>query len=72
MPRHAKSEDAARNGFAPANLAAVAAVARPGLALEPRQGRDRATTICGGLSRGGGTWRSGRGPAGGPPGSRSY
>jgi hypothetical protein len=32
MPRHAKSEDAARNGFAPANLAPVAAVARPGLA----------------------------------------
>lgn len=40
MPRHAKSEDAARNGFAPANLAPVAAAARPGLALEPRQGRD--------------------------------
>ena len=44
MPRHATSEDAARNGFAPANLAPVAvgrgsaAVARPGLALEPRQG----------------------------------
>lgn len=65
MPRHAKSEDAARNGFAPANLAPVAAAARPGLALEPRQGRDGND----GFGSHKGRW-PGLG-AGGPPGSRS-
>jgi hypothetical protein len=79
MPRHATSEDAARNGFAPANLAPVAvgrgsaAVARPGLALEPRQGfgtgngpLDAGVGSVWGLPR---VWGLG---AGGPPGSRSY
>jgi hypothetical protein len=61
MPRHATSEDAARNGFAAANLAAVAAVARPGLALEPRQGRDRATTIWVARQAYKAVWRTGRG-----------
>lgn len=58
MPRHAKSEDAARNGFAPANLAPVAAAARPGLALEPRQGRDGNDGFDLGRTR---VWRTGRG-----------
>jgi hypothetical protein len=58
MPRHATSEDAARNGFAAANLAAVAAVARPGLALEPRQGRDGNDDLGRAYKA---VWRTGRG-----------
>jgi hypothetical protein len=82
MPRHATSEDAARNGFAPANLAPVAvgrgsaAVARPGLALEPlarvsgpatdRRRRRRRFGLGFRFAKGLGT-----AGAGGPPGSRS-